>query len=140
MTQVLLVLLVIPFFDCSNNADIDPAKEPFVGSWITIEAVKDGILQSEWSDLSLVLEQDSSESGFYEMADTPNESIWKSMGNWSMDESPDKFILDDSIEVIYSLKNDTLLLQKSVPDTSYNCDSLCLPIVYGQWLFKFKKE
>lgn len=137
-----LIMLVI---GCSSTTDheVMNTDKPFIGSWSTMIVIKDGVLQTDWSDARLIIHQEDETKGTYQMVSSPNDSIWSTTGSWSDMEDQLTIILDDEIEVMYRVKGDTLHMSKHLPSTSVPCvpteKEPCVLGLTGQWEFIFKQ-
>jgi len=142
MKQIVILILFISITACVDNNETKPTHEPFIGTWITIEAHKDAIPQSEWLGIQLVFKQNDIDSGTYQVIETPIDSIWHSNGVWYKSNYPNSIILDNSVDLDFDIKNDTLWLSKFLAEPGDSCipGVPCPLSLNGQWLFKYRKE
>jgi hypothetical protein len=135
---VIFFLIVSTICSCSDSDSIQ--KESFVGRWKVTQATHDYEPMPEWEGSRLTIEQDKVKSGRYKMTDTRYDSIWGSHGIWSKSDA-NRLILDDHITAVFSLKANGLIISKTLPETGDIChDSICIPVVSGQWDFLFERE
>jgi hypothetical protein len=137
-----LIILAVINLQCSDDKVIDD-NEKFVGEWKIAEVVYDGVLQDSWIGATLTFTQVAFDSGTYYFPQTPYDSIWSSVGHWKKMELKDMFYREDKVEVQYWLaeKNDKMIFNFYLPWTQQSTcvDSICLPIVTGQWTFKLDR-
>lgn len=141
-----LIAKLISFFlsiswtiSCSDSNEFE-IKEPFVGKWIILDAYYDDVSQTNWKGLLIEIEQTNNLGGIYTVTNSPYDSIWKNMGSWNKLDSANTFNLDNKLNITYGINNDKLDLFFLSLLTNPTCyDSICLPVVRGQWCFKTEK-
>ena len=134
-----LTILSLMLFRCD---DVSFDKQEFVGNWVVSEVIYDGVLQDEWVGTKIYFDQLTKDSGTYSLLTTPYDSIWGSNGMWNGTDQKNIFLRDNNIPVQYWFDNNNFLfLDMYLPWTQQSTciDSVCLPVVTGQWTFKLNK-
>lgn len=132
-----LLISVVILYECTTD-DIGD-KQKFVGRWTISEVTYDGVIQPEWVGTKIFFNQTSYNSGTYSLLYTQSDSIWNSSGIWTTTDNADSFLRDDNIPITYGFyKDNTLKLAMYLPWTQHSTctDSVCLPVVTGQWTFE----
>ena len=141
--QYFLTALCLVAFSCSEDNEVILNPQPFVGDWVIIEVAKDNAFQPAWTSTRLIIDQNSETGGTFQMLSTPYDTIWSATGTWSTADALNTFMLNDTLRVDYSYRNDTLHLTKFLPWTSIPCtppSGPCLTVQTGQWDFALHKR
>jgi hypothetical protein len=137
-------LIILSFINlrCSDD-NVSDGNGKFVGEWKISQVAYDGVLQDNWNGATLTFTQLTFDSGTYYLPQTPYDSIWNSVGTWKKIELKDMFYREDKVEVQYWLveKDNEMIFHFYLPWTEQPAclDSICIPIVTGQWTFKLKR-
>jgi hypothetical protein len=137
------MMAAVAFTGC-NKDDDELEKQPFAGSWVILQAVKDGISMDNWKDIIIELKQTDNTSGTFVVEGSPHIGIWAESGRWSMANADEHdFRRDDDVWVYYSLIEDTMVLQFLIPEPAEPCepaDEGCTLQVSGEWTFVLDKK
>ncbi len=135
-----LIFAFLTTLSCQEDTDIGKSEE-LAGQWIVNEVVYDGTLQSGWEGVSLTFEYNMLRRGLYEMPDSPYDSVWTKKGTWMISDNPSVMILNDSLETNFDVNKEELIITMMLPWTAQSTCSngVCLPIVSGEWMFRFRR-
>jgi hypothetical protein len=142
-TCLLSVIMVTITLTSCHDDDASPSDNIFVGEWIISSASSDNENHPEWSDKSIRFSQITSETGHFEVPETPYDSVFNIFGSWTHG-GGQTFFRNDGVKFTYA-KSSTggLFLHAMIPWTAPDmCDDngICNAKFAGNWMFVLKEN
>ncbi|ELR72473.1 hypothetical protein C900_01468 [Fulvivirga imtechensis AK7] len=140
MLRFLFCISFVIVLGCADDDSFE--NEPYTGEWRLEEIFLDGVQQPEWPYAVLNIDQLSAEGGVYNMPKTVYDSIWPEEGHWSKSRYKNHLLIDGDAVGEYDSERNVLWVSKIIPGTGVDecTDTICLPIVTGEWLFGFTRK
>lgn len=138
--SLLFFAALIMFGACTN--EVDPIIEPpaIHGEWSITTVMKDDQIQSAWVNKVLAFEELDGSKGTYTFSSSPDETIWKTAGEWKFKVSNKRtIVVDDNVEIELVVTYDNLTMN-FVTVEDHECPTPpCVPVVTGEWNFKLTR-
>jgi hypothetical protein len=134
----IVVLLIIGA--CTN--EVDPIIEPpeIHGEWSITTVMKDNQIQRDWENKVMVFEDLAGSKGTYTFSSSPDETIWKTAGEWEFKISDKRtLVVDDNLEIEFMVTSDNLTMNFVTFEDEECPTPPCVPVVTGEWHFKLTR-
>lgn len=134
-----IVFLIALSFGCDENEG--PTKLSLSGRWFIESVVYDGVAQSGWKDIEFRFEQQTDSAGVYFLSHTPDDTIWRTTGDWRITKARNGVTFDNSLKAEYDVSSNRFIFITYLPWTvTSTCQGdVCLPIATGQWVFNLMR-